>query len=102
MTIGERIALVCEGRETTFAELDRRASRVANGLIAAGIGPQARIGYLDKNSDRFFEVLFGAAKANDVMVAVNWRLAPPEIAFVLNAASQSSRTCSPASRTSAK
>ncbi|MBK9610517.1 fatty acid--CoA ligase [Candidatus Amarobacter glycogenicus] len=84
MTIGERIALVCEGRETTFAELDRRASRVANGLIAAGIGPQARIGYLDRNSDRFFEVLFGAAKANDVMVAVNWRLAPPEIAFVLN------------------
>ena len=77
-------ALVFEGRETTFAELDRRASRVANGLIAAGLKPQARIALLDKNSDRFFEVLFGAAKANDVMVAVNWRLAPPEVAYVVN------------------
>ncbi|MEJ5221964.1 MAG: fatty acid--CoA ligase [Tepidiforma sp.] len=78
------VALVYQDRETTYRELDERASRVANGLIAAGLQPQARIAYLDKNSDRFFEVLFGAAKANDVMVAVNWRLAPPEVAYVIN------------------
>lgn len=78
------VALVYQGRETTYRELDERASRVANGLIAAGLGPQARVAYLDKNSDRFFEVLFGAAKANQVMVAVNWRLAPPEVAYVIN------------------
>ena len=63
---------------------NRRASQVANGLIAAGTKPQARIAYLDKNSDRFFEVTFGSAKANAVMVAVNWRLAPPEVAYILN------------------
>jgi len=80
----EKSALVFEGRETTFAQLDRRASQVANGLIATGLKPQARIALLDKNSDLFFEVLFGAAKANDVMVAVNWRLAPPEVAYVVN------------------
>lgn len=78
------VALVYQDRETTFAELDRRASQVANGLIAAGLKPQTRVAYLDKNSDRFFEVLFGAAKANDVLVAVNWRLAPPEAAYVIN------------------
>ena len=78
------IALVYEGRETSFAELNRRANRVANGLLAAGLKPQTRVAYLDKNSDRFFEVLFGAAKANCVMTAVNWRLAPPEVAYVVN------------------
>ena len=83
-TRGDKVALVCEGRETTFADLDRRASRIANGLIAAGVEPQARVAYLDKNSDLFFEVMFGAMKANDVLVAVNWRLAPPEIAYVIN------------------
>jgi len=81
---GSASALVFEGRETTFAELDRHASQVANGLIAAGLKPQTRVAYLDKNSDRFFEVLFGATKANDVLVAVNWRLAPPEVAYVVN------------------
>ncbi|MGE3075269.1 MAG: fatty acid--CoA ligase [Dehalococcoidia bacterium] len=81
---GAKPALIFEGRTTTFAELDRRASQVANGLIAAGLKPQARVAYLDKNSDRFFEALFGATKANDVLVAVNWRLAPPEVAYVVN------------------
>ncbi len=84
---GERpdaVAMVHEGRETSYAELDRHASQVANGLIAAGLRPQARVAFLDKNSDTFFEALFGAAKANTVLVAVNWRLAPPEVAYVVN------------------
>ncbi|MGA9867158.1 MAG: long-chain-fatty-acid--CoA ligase [Acetobacteraceae bacterium] len=71
-------------RVTTYGELDRRASRVANGLIALGAQPGARIGYLGKNSDFYFELLVGAVKANVVLVAVNWRLAPPEAAAILN------------------
>ena len=53
-------------------------------LIAEGIGPQARVAHLDKSSDIFFELLFGAAKANAVMVSVNWRLAPPEVLHIVN------------------
>jgi long-chain acyl-CoA synthetase len=77
-------ALVYQGRTTSYAALDRAASRVANGLVAEGIGPQARVAHLDKSSDIFFELLFGAAKANAVMVSVNWRLAPPEVLHILN------------------
>jgi hypothetical protein len=33
------------------------------GLIAEGIGPQTCVAHLDKSSDIFFELLFGAAKA---------------------------------------
>ena len=33
----DKVAIVFEGRETTYAELDRRASRVANGLIDARV-----------------------------------------------------------------
>jgi len=57
---------------------------VARGLIAEGVGPQARVAHLDKSSDIFFELLFGAAKANAVMVSVNWRLAPPEVSHIVN------------------
>ncbi len=78
------IAQVFEGRVTTFADLDTRASRIANGLAALGVRPQARIGYIGMNSDRYFEVVCGAFKSNTVLVGVSWRLAPPEVAYVLN------------------
>jgi long-chain acyl-CoA synthetase len=77
-------ALVHAGRRTSYAELDRAASRVANGLIAEGLEPQARVAHLDKSSDIFFELLFGVAKANAVMVSVNWRLAAPEVLHIVN------------------
>ncbi|MBT3528837.1 MAG: AMP-binding protein, partial [Porticoccaceae bacterium] len=81
---GHRVAQIFEGRETTYADLDYKASQVANGLIAAGCEPNTRIGYLGKNSDYFFEVMSGTAKANLVIAGVNWRLAPPEIEYILN------------------
>ncbi len=71
-------------RTVRWSELDERSSRVAQALVSAGVGPQQRIAFLDKNSVEFFEVLMGAAKANVVDVSVNWRLAPPEIAYTVN------------------
>ena len=73
-----------EGRLTSFAELDAHTNQVANALVAAGIAPGQRIAYLGKNSDHYFELLVGAAKAGVVMVPIGWRLAPPEIAFIVN------------------
>jgi acyl-CoA synthetase (AMP-forming)/AMP-acid ligase II len=80
----DAVAMVYDGISTDYRTLDRRASQVANGLIAEGVKPQARIAQIDKNSDIFFELLFGTTKANAVLVSVNWRLAPPEIAYVIN------------------
>lgn len=76
-------ALWFEHRVTPYAELDRRANQVANGLTRLGLKPGARIAYLGKNSDCFFEILFGAARAGLVTVPVNWRLAAPELLAVL-------------------
>jgi long-chain acyl-CoA synthetase len=81
---GEKTAFLFEGRRTTYARFDRHATQVANGLIAEGVGPQARVAFLDKNSDLFYEVVFGCAKANAVSVGINWRLAPPEVAYIVN------------------
>ncbi len=79
----KRVAIHFEGQRTTYGELDRRANRVANGLIAEGLGSQARIAYLSKNSPAYFDLWFGAAKADVVLVPVNFRLAPPEVAYVV-------------------
>jgi acyl-CoA synthetase (AMP-forming)/AMP-acid ligase II len=80
---GDAIAFEFEGRTTTFSELDDKTNRVANALKALGVKPHERIAYLGKNSDVYFELLLGAMKANVVMAPVNWRLAGPEVAFIV-------------------
>jgi long-chain acyl-CoA synthetase len=79
-----RPALVMGSERRTWGELGDRAAKVANAIVAAGVGPQERIAFCDKNSLEYFEVTFGAAMANAVVVALNWRLAPPEMEGVLN------------------
>ncbi|MDB5625129.1 MAG: AMP-dependent synthetase and ligase [Tardiphaga sp.] len=74
---------VFEGRSTSFGDFDRHTSQVANGLAALGVKPNERVAYLGKNSDTYFELLLGAVKAKIVMTPVNWRLAGPEIAFIV-------------------
>ncbi len=81
---GENTAQIFEDRVTSFQELDRRTSQIANNLIASGCEPQTRIGFLGKNSDRYFELILGTTKANCVLVGVNWRLAVPELAYIIN------------------
>ena len=80
----ERVALFFEDQALTFQEWSNRSNRIANGLIEAGCGPQSRIGYLGKNDSRYFEVMMGCARSNTVLTAVSWRLALPEILFLLN------------------
>src|ERR1700720_1072799 len=82
-TRGYTTAFEFEGRLTSFAGLDIHTNRVANGLKALGVKPGERVAYLGKNSDIYFELLLGAMKANVVMAPVNWRLAGPEIAFIV-------------------
>jgi long-chain acyl-CoA synthetase len=79
----DRVALHYEGRPLTFGELDRRSNQVANGLIAEGVRSQARIAVLSKNAPAFFDLWFGATKADVVLVPINYRLAPPEIAYIV-------------------
>ena len=77
-------ALICGDRRLSFADLDARSNRVAHGLLAEGVRGQDHVAFLDRNSVEYFDVLYGGGKANVINVAVNWRLAPPEMAFVIN------------------
>lgn len=79
----DSIVFEFEGRQTSFAELDAHSNQVANALVAAGLKPGDRVSYVGKNSDHYFELFLGCAKAGVVMVPVGWRLAPPEIAFIV-------------------
>jgi len=80
---GNKTVLSFEGRNTTFGQFDTHTNQIANGLIAMGLSPGDRIAFLGKNSDWYFELLFGAIKAGVVLAPVGWRLAEPEVLFIL-------------------
>ncbi|MEL7447045.1 MAG: fatty acid--CoA ligase [Pseudomonadota bacterium] len=67
----------------TFADLDEGGNRVANGLASLGVAQGDRVSFLGKNHPLYFEALLGAAKLGAVMTPVNWRLAAPEVAYIL-------------------
>lgn len=82
----EHTALVCSdtGRSWTYRELDALSDTVAAGLAALGVGAGDRIGFLDKNAPEYYPWLYGGSKLGAVTVAVNWRLAPAQIQYILD------------------
>ncbi len=82
----DKTALVntATGTERTYEEFDIRASRFAEVLTdQLAIDADSRVAILSRNSTEYFEVLYGCAKADTTYVALNWRLAPPELEYIV-------------------
>ncbi|MFT4288752.1 long-chain-fatty-acid--CoA ligase [Nocardioides sp.] len=79
----DALAVVGEGREATFGELDERSSRVAAGLVSWGLEQGDRVAYLSRNGTEYWELLFGATKAGLAIVPLNFRLSADEIGWIL-------------------
>jgi len=71
------------GRRRTYAQVEDRANRFAETLVRLGIGRGDRIAILCHNSATFFEILFGCAKAGVILVPLNWRQTPSELAPIV-------------------
>ena len=67
-----------------FADLDAATDWLAAALRTLGVGRGDRVAYLARNADRFFELMFAANKLGATITPLNWRLAPPEIAYILD------------------
>jgi hypothetical protein len=77
-------ALTGAGTTRTWAQLARRVRRVAAALRDAGVRPGDRIAVLDLNHPSCLELTLACAQIGAANVVVNFRLAPPEIAYVIN------------------
>ncbi|MYW43872.1 long-chain-fatty-acid--CoA ligase [Streptomyces sp. SID161] len=76
-------AVLCEGRSLSYGELHRESNRIAHAIRAAGLAEGDRVAYLGKESEHYYEILFGCAKSGTVLVPVNWRLTAPEVSHIL-------------------
>src|SRR5437868_10009700 len=70
-------------QSVTFADIDRRTSRLANALRSLDMGPGSRIAILTRSPEDCALVVFAAMKIGAACVPINWRLAPEEIQFIL-------------------
>ncbi|KWV93771.1 long-chain-fatty-acid--CoA ligase [Erythrobacter sp. AP23] len=68
----------------TYGHAFERANRLANALLATGLGPGDRFAYLSKNSSDMVIAFIAASKAGLVLVPLNYRLAAAELAFVID------------------
>lgn len=70
-------------RRTWGEEFDA-ACRVAHAATRDGVKVGDRIAFLDRNGIAYFDFLFGGSLIGAVNVAVNWRLAPAEMAAIID------------------
>ena len=73
-----------DGRDLTYAEINERTNRLASALARDfGVKPRDRVGVVSKNVSNIFEVQFACWKLGATFVPLNWRLAVPELAYIV-------------------
>lgn len=77
-------ALRFMGRTTTWAELDQRVNALAAALHRRGVAAGDRVMILMLNRPEFFEATLAANRLGAVAVPVNFRLTPPELAYLVD------------------
>jgi len=80
----DAIALRFAGTDRTWAQLAQRVRRNAAAQRAAGLSPGDRIAVLDLNHPSCIELTLACAQVGTANAVVNFRLAPAEIAYVIN------------------
>ena len=95
----DKTALVdaATGRRYTYSQFHLRASRFAEFVRDEWkLAPGDRVALLAHNSSDYFEILWGCAKAEVLLVCLNWRLAVPELEFIFHDATPSALIYDPA------
>jgi len=79
-----KLAVVCGNERFTYAQFAERVSRLAGALRAASVKPGDRVAFLSTNCHRLLEAYYGVLEAGAVLLPLNIRLAPDELAYILN------------------
>lgn len=79
-----KAALVYEGRRITYSEMNQRTNRLANAMAGMGVGKGDKVAILLHNCPEYMEAVFALAKLGAVLVPLNYRLAPPEVEYIVN------------------
>ena len=80
---GTKEGIVCGADRFTYNQFFERCCRLAGALTGLGLQPGDRVAFLSYNCHRLLEGYYGVLLARGVLLPLNIRLAPAEIAFIL-------------------
>ncbi|QXQ07460.1 long-chain-fatty-acid--CoA ligase [Sphingosinicellaceae bacterium] len=81
---GDNIAIICGDVTWSYAEFHREVERLAAGLYHLGLTPGDRIAILARNSHAFIALRFAIARADAVLVPINFMLNTDDVRYILD------------------
>lgn len=82
----DKVALIDDYRDLTitYGDLDDRVNRLTTWLVSVGVGRGDRVAFLSESTTDVFETLFACERIGAILVPLNWRLALPELQFIVS------------------
>jgi acyl-CoA synthetase (AMP-forming)/AMP-acid ligase II len=84
---------IFEGEATSYAEMADRAIASAGGLAERGVGAGDVVAILSYNCPEFLEAIFAANYLGATAMPINWRLAAPEVRYILEHSQAKALVC---------
>ena len=81
--VPDRPALIFEGQQFTYEQLQERVNRLANSLADMGVGAGARVATMQVNTHQSVELYFAAAQLDAIYVPLNFRAKEEELTQML-------------------
>src|SRR4030065_284190 len=76
-------AIYFEDQPFTYQEVNRRINQLCHLLLESGVKKEDRVAVLLHNCHQYIEIFLGLSKIGAILVPLNWRLAGPELEFIL-------------------
>src|SRR5690349_15451745 len=76
--------VVCGDLRFTYREFNDRCDRLSDALLQLGLRAGERVAYLSFNCHRLLEAYYGVPQIGAVLLPLNIRLSPEELAYILN------------------
>lgn len=80
--VPDRVAIFTRERAWTFAEVDERATRLANHLVGLGVRPGEHVAVHATNRIEWVDALYGCLKARAVPININYKYLHDELAYL--------------------
>jgi fatty-acyl-CoA synthase len=83
MAFRDNTAVICGAERLTYGQLGKRIDRFSNALTKLGVGPGAVVAYISFNCHRLLEGYYAVPQIGAILLPINIRLTPPDIAYIL-------------------
>ncbi|NWO12172.1 long-chain-fatty-acid--CoA ligase [Virgibacillus sp.] len=79
-----KVAVIDEEKTFTYAQFGERTDRLSQALINAGIHEGDHIAVMLPNTHYMLECFYGICQTGAVMVPLNYRISPEDMAYIIN------------------